>query len=441
MTEIYKDLKEHQVYGVDWLSERKNAYLADRMGAGKTIQAIRAASKLGANRILITTTASMKHSWFREWNKWDTRGLIAHVVDGIRGPIPKTADVYIVNYDLIIHPPCLYQLLEHKFSLWIGDEAHYLKTVDSQRTQACLDGRVSLGARSMRRWMLSGSPILNRPLELYPVLASLAPEVIAPYNTFEAYARYFCGGHWEDRKFVAKGATHTDELRKRLYRNFMLRRSTWAGETDTEHRLITVPAEGVEGNKLLTEELDWHNPATGWFDQPADSPHLAIHRRELGEYIAKKSIAHIRHLMTMVDKLVVFAYHRSVMSYLAEQLKSFNPVAFTGGMSARQKLRAEQSFKQPGHRIFLGQFKAAGEGLDLTTAHLVLFVESGWSPGEIDQPARRCQRITQTEDVQVQYMVVSGSYHETMISSVAKKRKVFDNLIEKGALDGAGTAA
>jgi len=214
-------LYDFQLKGAQFLYERRSALLADDMGLGKTIQAIVAADMIKAKRILVVCPASVKINWEREFKKWQYINRKTHIIGKTREFLPVT-DIYIVNYHIVSHSNIFNQLKNIKFDLLICDEAHYLKGIKSQRTKAIL-GTKGIVHNCEYKWMLTGTPLLNRPIELYPMLKVLASERMKPYDKYISYCYRYCGARYDNFGFNTNGASHLEELNKRL-KPFMLRR-------------------------------------------------------------------------------------------------------------------------------------------------------------------------------------------------------------------------
>jgi len=425
------ELAPFQEKGRDFLASKKTALLADQQRLGKSAQVIRAADKVGAKKILIVCPASVKITWLREFEKW---AKVKRSIDIISGTDPKNIsdklDVTIINYDILWRHEIKMKLIKLKFGVIAIDECHYLAGRQSNRTIAMLDttDRTPILSRGVYRWFTSGTPITSRPKEFYPILAACAPSVINPYLSYRAYTRYFCGGYW-DQKWIDKGATHTKELNQRL-KSFMLRRTRKdvLGEMPLAYQMIPIRAKGKEIITYVAKELTWGRDDAS-FQKMDDEDEIATVRRKLGVYKIPAALQHISYLLTVEDKLVVFGYHREVMKTLSEKVP--NSVLVMGGMSGAAKQESIDKFKDdPNCKVFLGQITSAGVGIDLSSAKMILFVESSWVPGEIDQAADRCSGFNQKEEVAVQFMVIQDSLEEHMLRTVIEKKQNIEKIIE-----------
>lgn len=429
-------LKKYQETGRDFLCSRKVALLADQQRLGKSVQVIKAADKLKAKKILITCPATAKGVWYREFEKWSTMGRSVDIISGTNPRnISKNLDVTIINYDLIWHHDMKMKLLEQMYGVVVADECHYLAGRTSRRTLAMYDtkDRTPIMSRGVYRWLTSGTPITSRPREFYPTLAALAPNVIAPYLSYKAYSRRYCAGYW-DGKWMDKGASHTDELNKRLTRNFMLRRVRGAvlGEVPPNYQLIPIQTHGKEIQTLITQEFRWSKEDAKYRRLEGDD-HIATLRQKIGMYKVPAALQHIQYLLSLESKLVVFAYSRDVVKILHE--KTPNSVMLRGGMTEKAKELAIDTFtNDPKCKVFFGNFIAAGTAIDLSVAKMIFFAEVDWSPGTIDQPADRCSGINQEEDVTVQFMVLQNSLEENMMRTMIDKRLNIKEIIEQPSI-------
>ncbi len=225
----------YQRAGIAYAIGRQGTIIADEMGLGKTIQAIGVINATSeVKTVLVVCPASLKHNWAREVRKWSSRPTNVHIVNGKRPPSEdKEVQVDIINYD-ILHK------LDEKvgFDLLVCDEAHYVKNGKAKRTKALH----ALARRCKRVVLLTGTPILNKPVELWSLLQVAAPTVWDPPGVvkgkavgagdgagFFGFAKRYCGARQEqvsrDRLvWLFDGATNLAELQERLRATCMVRR-------------------------------------------------------------------------------------------------------------------------------------------------------------------------------------------------------------------------
>jgi len=424
----------YQKAGIAYALANKNVLIGDEMGLGKTIQVIgliNASPDL--NRILIVCPASLKLNWYKELTKWLTRPMSIHILKP-SDKKPVKSDILIVNYDLLTK----YAWLQSKFDLLVADECHYLKNPKAQRTERFM----AIREHADRLVLLTGTPILNRPIELWPFLQMLD----FPMNFWEFVSRY-CGAT-KDNGWDKSGATNMEELQVSLRRSVMVRRqkADVLGDLPPKTRQIIYLDPEKYQQYIDAEEmfLATHGKDSDGFDndfnQSVNLLHdpSPVHISEMSRLRHNTAVAkipdvikHISELLETTDKVVIFAHHRDVVSAIYEAF-SDKAVYLIGGMSATLKDDAVTQFQtNPKIKVFVGSIQAAGVGLTLTSASTVVFAELDWVPGNITQAEDRCHRIGQLDNVLVQHIVVDGSMDAMLAKKIVKKQDIIDRAMLK----------
>ena len=413
------------------LAESRACIIADDMGLGKTIQGLAVANRLGIARFLVVCPAGLRINWQREAAKW-----------------LWWADAKIVGYEEAVRHP---ERTAGDWPLVIYDEAHYMKTPGSKRTQR------GLAVTAQRKLFLSGTPIQNRPVELWPILNAIDP---GAWGSLNDYGVRYCAGKqvWKDVKFkrgaetirkkVAEwdfsGASNLVELQQRLRSTIMVRRMKAQVLKDLPakvRQLIEFPAHAAGASpKLLAAVAKlWANQKSA--HSPEAVARLSDERRLLLEQIAKvrheealakvrPSTQHIRDMLASVDKVIVFAHHRDVMDAIMADLSlDFKCVTLRGGMSDKAKQAAVDEFQNGDARAIIGQIQAAGVGWTLTAASTVIFVELDWVPGQMSQCEDRAHRIGQLDSVLVQHLVIDGTLDARISHALMRKQRVIDQAL------------
>lgn len=166
---VLPDLRGFQRIGVNWLTLHSSSILADEQGLGKTIQVLQFLNENPSGYpAVVVCPAIAKHNWAAEIAKW-CPGRSVQILQGRSGEISTPlSDFTIVNYDILNN----YLLPLKKTVTVIADESHYLKNYKSQRTKS-----VKILARGkVNRFLLSGTPILNSPMDIYPQLQIIGKE-------------------------------------------------------------------------------------------------------------------------------------------------------------------------------------------------------------------------------------------------------------------------
>lgn len=424
-----------QERGIEFLAARTSALLADQPGLGKTIQAIGAMNEVGAERSLIVCPASVKYNWPQELKAWLTEYRSIQILEGEKAHVDPHAEIVILNYDLLSRSTVVSdQLQKIRFDVGVFDEAHYLKSHKSNRTLAVLR-RGGVASLCKRKWFLTGTPVLNRPIELYPLLKAAAPEAIAPYLTRLDYAKQFCGAWWDGVQWVVDGSSNEADLNDRLHENFMLRRlksQVLKDLPEKRYKIVPIAKTKQLRGLLAQDHAVLEDIEAGRVELNLGGDHIAMHRREVAEAKVPECLKYIIDELETLDKVVVFAHHKGVIAMLSEGLRAYNPLSVTGDTpSSNRALAVEQFQTDPDRRVFIGQIQAAGTGITLTAASDVIFVESSWVPGEIQQAADRLHRIGQKNAVTVTFLVAQDSVEEYMIHRVVEKLKTINQIVEK----------
>ena len=167
--------------GVRWLCQRAQALLADEMGLGKTIQALMALPE--AAPVLVVCPAVVKHNWKKEAEKWRPDYSVAPLSGHGSFRWPGAGEIVIINYDIL--PEGAESAPEG--TILIGDEIHMTKGRGTLRTRRFRILAEAVSARGGRVWGVTGTPLLNRPPELYQVLDNLG----LAESAFGSFKRFY----------------------------------------------------------------------------------------------------------------------------------------------------------------------------------------------------------------------------------------------------------
>jgi SWI/SNF-related matrix-associated actin-dependent regulator 1 of chromatin subfamily A len=412
--------RAYQVEGAKFLSSRKYALLADACGVGKTGQALTAISHEW--NILIVCPASVKNQWRQAFLDW--RDMRAEVIEDSKQKFYGYYRV-IVNYDLLIRDAVLSQLMAREWDLIVLDEGHKVKSVASKRTK-CILGRKGLITKTKRMWFLTGTPVKNRPVDLYPILRACAPEVIAPDDNYLKFCFRYCGAHQTRFGVDVSGATHIEELGQKL-KSFMLRREKRDVLTELPPRVVSkVELECSAAAKALIEEEE---QAT--LEQAKDSDPSMFKlgeqvriRKALAKHKVPGAIEYLKDLLEEENKIVVFYHHKEVLHELQKSTNQIKSVYIDGSVSPAKRGDIVRDFNQDRDvRLFFGQMEACGEGIDglQNGASCAVFVEPSWSHTDIEQCIGRLERSGQRNDINVHILVIKDTIESRMMDTVAMK--------------------
>lgn len=454
----------YQWEGAKWLASKERALLADEPGLGKTAQLIVAADLVKATEILIVPPASVRHVWRNEFLNFSMWGHNATTFSSVaqfeNGPQPG---VNIINYDLLTrgfektsfrHTPAMKKWTRKHWDIIIPDEAHWLKEAESLRTRAVLAAN-GLAGNADRLWLATGTPMPNHPGELWVPLCALGA---TEYSSKEFCDRYCTTGKYGYSLGKPTGARDdtADELNKILAGVMMRRYKTLVMPELPPIMVHDLPVpevkirieqffedavkdQGATLRKIKAQEEFVQNVwqtaiASGGTMTTmnmirileAAGPGVALYRRWLG---AVKAVSFLPILEDELknkayDKVVIFAHHKSVISFLKVKLAEYGPVVIDGSVSTHAREKAIHNFQNdPECRVFIGQTLAAGTGITLTAASEVVVLEPDWVPSNNAQAIMRCHRIGQRRPVRARFVRLADTLDDYISDTLSRKTK------------------
>lgn len=440
-----------QEAGIAFLKGCKGAFLADEMGLGKTIEAIGLLNCTDSNKILIVCPSSLKLNWRDELDKWLCKDLPVTVIT----PSTKQFDcegIVIMNYDIIKkHKEAILSLT---WDVVIADESHAIKNARSNRT------RVFTKLKAIRKILITGTPILNRPDELYTSLKWLDKET---WGNWHYFVRRYCGAKQQYGRLDTSGATNLRELNYKLRSHCMLRRRKKDVMKDLPpkfRQVIEIPCDNPEligreqlawksvGNEIAalrhvasealasSDQSDYDNAVQRLNSKVVyQFREIAKVRKETAVYKVPHVISHLQACLEDGRKVVCFAHHRDVVDAIHMAFHNIS-VKLYGGMSDEEKYSAVKSFQEDENvRLFVGSIKAAGVGLTLTSSHHCVFIELDWTPAIVTQAEDRTHRKGQLENVLIQHLVLEGSLDSQVAKKMVAKQKIIDESLDGQVAD------
>ena len=455
---------------VAYAATRPAVLFGDEMGLGKTIEAIGVLnSDPSLKRVLVICPASLKVNWSRELARWLTRPLTVGIANG--GALPATS-VIIINYDVLTkHSAALHG---ETWDAVIIDEGHHLKSPDALRSVQVFGtdeykakklrdsgkaDKIVEPIKARRRLILTGTPIANRPKELFGLIHYLDPQA---WPNFFGFARRYCDAHQGSYGWSFDGASNLPELQEKLRLSVLVRRlkSDVLTELPAKRRqVIELPANGAAGviaaehaawgrTEATIEDAQARMELAKASDDPADYEAAVANLREATQAaftelsklrhdtaVAKVPavVAHILDALESTERLVLFCHHHDVEDGILAALADagIKAVLHRGGLSQDEKQASVDSFQNdPSVRVFVGSIQASGVGITLTAASHVIFAELDWVPGNVTQAEDRCHRIGQRDSVLVQHLVLDGSLDARMAHILVAKQAVIEKALD-----------
>ncbi len=442
--EKFKDLDKrgwrafkHQEEGIEFLLKTPKCVLADDMGLGKTYQSIVAALECESERVLIVCPASLKINWMREVQNF------CEDVSIISGKHWDPSRFTIINYDILKNFHTIEErgktyedwelrreIVDFNPDLIILDEAHFIKNHKSIRGKILKD--LSKRFTPDRIWLLTGTPIANRPMDYYNLLSIIDSPVA---RNWVHYARTYCEGMRFKKGgryiWVTKGASNLQELNDKTKRTILRRKKE--DVLDLPDKLITpvyLELQNVDGYKNVWGEYLKQRKIDGKKGNPArDLVEMTLLRTFIAMETLPYTIEKTEEAIELNKKTIIFCNFNDEMDVLIRHFGE-KCVCVRGGMNDNQKQFAVDRFQEDDKcMVFIGQIKAAGVGLTLTAAEIVIMNSLDWVPGNHEQAEDRAYRIGQNKTVNIYYMLIDDTIDTLVWDILNEKKKVIGTIM------------
>ena len=437
-----RELYPFQYAGVRYaeLSPNNKVLIGDDMGLGKTVQAIAYATLHDEFwPVLVVCPANVKYNWYEEIQSW-LPDVDVQVVKNGKDPI-EGATFTVINYDLVSKRED--DLTALGADLIIFDESHYLKNNKAKRTQACMN----IAGQTESVVCLSGTAITNRPIELFTTLNMIRP---AEYNNYFAYGKRYCDAHNNGFGWDFSGSSNTEELHEKL-RDCMIRRlkkEVLAELPDKVRSFVPVVPNAKEMAQYKRTHKEWmtryaHYKNNGGMPAGFVLNMLTELRHEAGRLKVGATADWVSEYQHQNEgkPIIVFYHHKDVGQGLLDLMtddKRFNHKRWrviAGGTPAEKRTQYVNQFQAGALDGLLCSTVAAKEGLTLTAADTVVFIEREWVPGWEEQAEDRVNRIGQDSDtVFATYLSVLGTIDEKFDRVVEDKRRTVSAILDGGEI-------
>jgi SWI/SNF-related matrix-associated actin-dependent regulator 1 of chromatin subfamily A len=427
----------HQKEAIEKLVGSRRFILADDMGLGKTTSTIIAALETGAKKILIVCPASLKINWEREIANYSDRTCF--IAEGKK--FSTDADFVIVNYDILknFHSKEDKEnslLLQSNFELVILDEAHMVSNAQAQRTKLINDFVKNI----KRVWLLTGTPMTSRPINYYNLLNIIESPVA---QNWMAYAIRYCQGFQfraGNRKvWNVTGASNLEELRDRTSKQILRRLKE--NVLDLPDKIITpvyLRTSSKEYKDLMGEYYEWlENKKEESSSLTVQFSKLMKVRKVIANEKVKETIEFVQNIIDQGKKVIIFTNFTDTLQLIHNHFGK-ESVYLDGSCNKVQRQYAVDQFQENEKiKVFVGNLKAAGVGLTLTAAEVVIMNDLSFVPAEHAQAEDRAYRYGQKNNVLVYYPIFENTIEGVIYDILNNKKKVIgtvmgDELQESG---------
>jgi SWI/SNF-related matrix-associated actin-dependent regulator of chromatin subfamily A-like protein 1 len=436
---LKKEPYDYQKIGVEFfINNNGRAILADQPGVGKTLQALAYIVHAKLQKSLVVCPSSVKYAWEDEVKKWTRlKSLVINGETTLTVEKFKQYDVFIINYDLL--KKFFNFLTSVRFDVIILDEFQFIKSQSAQRTKLAKE----ISKHISRRLLLSGTPLLNRPIELFNGLYLMDP---LTWKSWYDFSVRYCQGHQGPWGWDTRGASNIPELKQRISRYFLrrLKRDVLPELPPKQFTNLAVELDNetkFEYDLAFNSFVEYLRSIKNKEDEDIRKSMQAEKLVKLGELRQITSMGKIKTAQEVIEdtidgeeKIVVFSCYNEPLEMLHEKFKD-NSVLITGKTPELFRKKYIEMFqKDPSIKIFFGGIKSAGVGITLTAASNVLLIDYPWVPADREQAIDRCHRPGQeAESINIYQLYAKDTIDEHMKDILDGKQEIFNQLIEEGA--------
>lgn len=490
LAEAFKErLRPYQCEAAEFALRSDGALLSMDPRTGKTPTSIAIACSIleaGEADLIICVYPGLtrERTWKREWMNWagldmvmleTFQPLLAHEVDTIRS---TPYAVVGCHYEILAErEKCIGQLIEGKRYVLVADELHLAKNRKAARTKTL--GNLARGfaviwkndvseeydakafGTCVKRIGLTGTPLRNKPRDLYCVMDFVRPNIVG--KGYWNFAKRYCGAHQAEYGWKDDGSSNVEELRDRLgaisFRVTRAQVAPWLPKSERRVILCDVPESKLTSYRKLERALAKQMEAA----LKSDSDGTVADRETLRKLceatsIAKMPLAVMRvqdHLDRSTDqqpvKVLVYGHHHQPMKELVTRLKNqFMPtndeeqtslldrtkyaVFEAGGwMGVTDRHAATDQWQQyPGPAVLVVNSLSSGVGIDLSDAEVAIGVEFEWVPADQKQIEDRIVDVhlgKRKVPPLYEYLAVRGTVDERMVSALLGKIRHMEDIV------------
>jgi hypothetical protein len=463
---VTAELRPYQLEGFHFLAylstNRFGGILADDMGLGKTLQTLswllwlrdqglpassteadetnggkaKSQSPVTNHRLpnLVVCPKSVMDNWRAEADRF-TSGLRVKVwppseLEGFHEQLGD-ADLHVINYSQL--RSLGESLVPIRWQAVILDEGQYIKNPNSQTAQ------VARALRADHRLVLSGTPIENRLMDLWSLMAFAMPGVLGSRTQF-------------GKIYDAKGDPFARKRLSSRVRPFLLRRTKAQvakdlpdrveedlyceieGEQKTLYRAELKRAQqlllGIKTQKELAKQQFHFLTSLLRLRQICCHPRLVSPQSQLDGAKAEALLEQLEPLMEEGHKVLVFSQFVELLELLKPLLEGRGwPMFYLAGETENRGKLVERFQTAEGAAVFLISLKAGGFGLNLTAASYVVLFDPWWNPAVENQAIDRTHRIGQTNKVMAYRLLIKNSIEEKIRELQKQKKALAEDVL------------
>lgn len=442
----------HQVEGFNYGLSHDRWLLGDEQGLGKTKQVIDIAVAKKYQRgyrhcLIICGVNGLKWNWMNEIKTHSNE--TGYILGTRKGRIGSNTDKYtdlcalssnlsyfiITNVESLRDEKIMAKIAEYCKSGEIGivaaDEVHKMKNPTSQQ------GKAFLKIQPECRIAMTGTPLMNTPLDLYIILKWLGYED----HTFYSFRNHYCemGGYGG---YQIVGYKHLNELQQRLD-EVMLRRLKKDVLDLPEKTYVEEYVEMSPKQKKVYDEITMEIKSNIDKIKSANNPLAELIRmRQATGFtgILSSTVQESAKLDRMVElvedsisngkQVVIFSNWTQMTDIIVERLRGYNFGIITGQTPDASRQEIVKNFQEGKYQIVVGTIGAMGTGLTLTAGTVEIFMDEPWNRANKEQAEDRCHRVGTTQNVTIYTLLTKNTIDERIHELVYEKGAMADALVD-----------
>lgn len=436
-----RSLFKHQESAIKFLLKKNKSILSDDMGLGKTKSAIAAALLSGSEKILVICPANAKINWFREITEYIDEEMVTIVKSGFWQPKVFT----IINYDILNRFHEIEDkrkkeeiksfINEEKFDILIVDEAHMIKNKSSIRGKIV----AQISENIERVWLLTGTPIANRPMDYYNLLKVCKIPVV---DNFQHFAYRYCAAKSFNKKlasgkvkriWLTDGASNLEELHIKT-KNYILRRKK-EDHLDLPPKIISPFYLELDDRKgydnAFNEYVEWLKLEGRKLGPARQMTEMVILRKFISEQKVPLTLDMVNNFLEQSEdkKIIIFTVFTESLKKLKGELGDI-AVCHNGEMNEKEKQKSIDEFQtNPNKRVFIGNIISAGSAITLTASDTTIFHDIDFVPSNHQQAEDRNYRISQDKTVNIYYPIFQDTIEEKIYEMLNRKKQIISTIM------------
>lgn len=450
----------HQVITLIYGIHYPDLAILSTMGTGKTRSAIDISrfrfQQREAGKVLVIAPTSVLGNWKDEVEKFsEYRGVVLHHTNrdkrielfGVR------AEFYIINYEATL--TYMKYILKLNADIVIFDESSRLSNPSAKQTKACIE----IAGRSKYRMILNGTPVSNRPLDLWGQFYTLDfGDTLG--ESFNIYRRiYFKAFKMKSKqgKYFSIYKVRNNVALKDIAERISTKSIRYTKEECVkdlpekvfQRRLLDLPSssrvlynEMYENAKLEIAKMKQNISARIMLTKFVKALQITSGyiKTDEGAYIKLKKNPKLQELKLLIeeivpeDALVVWCKYLYTIELVERMLGQMGLAYLTIRGDVKDKSAVAKLFQNTSREeipILIGQIRSGGVGLNLHKASFEIFVENEWRLLDREQAVDRCHRIGQTRGVTIIDLVMGGTIDEQILSAIYKKQEIADYILKR----------